>query len=195
MLVATSCLLSVLQETIIEEKQIENINKQPVQTVNKDSLEQGQCTITKWKRKRNEVFPFNVCDRIEIVTYDSTDGYDLGKIGYSTILTDSIGQYGFCERVPLNEKQIDTLFSIMYGYISIDDLHISAACYNPRHAILFYKGNTLVEYFEICFECMGTEYLRNQSRFPQFCNEQWCYLQEFFKRSGVKKRLGKLNCK
>lgn len=87
--------LTVLFSLSCEQKQIENTNKQPVQTVNKDSLEQGQCTITKWKRKRKEVFPFNVCDRIEIVTYDSTGGYDMGKIGYRTILTDSIGQYGF----------------------------------------------------------------------------------------------------
>lgn len=177
-----------------EQKQIENTNKQQAQTVNKDSIEVGQCKLSEWKRKRNDVFPFNVCDRIELVTYNSTGTYDWGKIGYNTILTDSIGQYGFCERVRLNEKQVDTLFAIIYGYVSIDDEHIRAACYNPRHAILFYKGNTLVEYFEICFECMGTEYLRNQSRFPQFCNEQWCYLQQFFKDVGIKKRLKAIQC-
>jgi hypothetical protein len=158
--------------------------------------EKGHCTISKFKLERKKTFPFNVCDRIELVTYDSlfTNFPIEQRIWKKTILSNSLGRYGFCERVSLNEKQTDSLFAIIYNYESIDDVHLSSACYNPRHAILFYKGNTLVQYFEICFECMGTQYLRNKSRFPKFCNDQWCYLQQFFRDSEIKKRLGKSKC-
>jgi len=151
----------------------------------------GQCIYSKSTRKINDIFPFNACDRIELVTYDS-----IGKENEfrqihraRTILTDSLGQYGFCERVRIDSILTDSLFSIFYNYKSIDSMHIRAACYNPRHAILFYKGQTLIEYFEICFECAGTEYLRKESSFPGFCNEQWSYLKQFFRNAGIKTRL------
>jgi len=154
--------------------------------------EMGQCVYRKSTRKITEVFPFNTCDRIELVAYDSTDEkYAYKQISRKTVLTDSLAQYGFGERVRIDSILTDSLFSILYNYGSIDSMHIRSACYSPRHAILFYKENTLIEYFEICFECRGTEYLRKESSFPGFCNEQWSYLKQFFKDSGIKTRLNR----
>ncbi|MCH2231402.1 MAG: hypothetical protein MK105_13780 [Crocinitomicaceae bacterium] len=55
------------------------------------------------------------------------------------------------KRIELKSTLYDSLFNILYD----SELSTSsAACYNPRHGIIFYDINSsVIGYLEICFEC------------------------------------------
>ena len=95
------------------------------------------------------------------------------------------------DRVALNKNQIDTVFSILYDYRFTTDstLQESAACYNPRHAILFYKNDKLIEYLEICFECQRIEHIDKKTKLEVMCFDKWCFLSEYFKHCGMTRYL------
>jgi hypothetical protein len=62
------------------------------------------------------------------------------------------------------------------------------SCFNPRNAILFYdKNGDLIEYIDICFECLkhtnSYEKLDNQS---YWCEQKYWRLQKLFEKVGVK---------
>jgi hypothetical protein len=48
---------------------------------------------------------------------------------------------------------------------------IKADCYNPRHIILFYKQNKLIDFYEFCAECGGSMQSKNIN-FPELCSEK-----------------------
>jgi hypothetical protein len=165
-----------------------------------DHLREQRCFFTKSKFSKDSIFPFSQADKIEIISYDSTSARSFfgGRINRNGSLHDSLSQNGIRERVVLYTGQIDTIYSILYDYKFSNDntLEESAACYNPRHAILFYKANKLIEYLEICFECQRIEFVDRRSNFGIMCDDKWCYLIEYFKKCGIKSNFSeKNNCR
>jgi len=162
-----------------------------------DEMNEQKCVYKKYPYPKDSVFPFSQADKVEIIAYDSAFGSAFmgGRIHGYTIerLNDSMAtKSNIKDKVELNKNQTDTLFSIFLDY-AFGDANtgiLSAACYNPRHAILFYKEGKLIEYVEICFECGGIEFVDSKSKFSKliydnFCYDKRCYLIEFFKKCGV----------
>jgi hypothetical protein len=56
--------------------------------------------------------------------------------------------------VSLSEIQIETLDSIINGRKNISgEAILPADCFNPRHNIVFFNNDTLVNYISVCYEC------------------------------------------
>jgi hypothetical protein len=115
----------------------------------------------------------------------------------------------FWESVFLNMNQIDSLSEIMlfkknpypsdFTETQIDSIvteaNISAACFNPHHAIIFYdKNEKPLLRWNICFGCGNFEIdaspvYANEIYKLYVCNRQLDALKIFFKNIGIKKEL------
>ena len=60
-----------------------------------------------------------------------------------------------------------------------------ADCYNPRHLILFYKQNKIVDFYEFCAECGGSRQSKNII-FPELCTGKGDRIIEIFKEMRLK---------
>ncbi|MCR6640557.1 MAG: hypothetical protein NVV82_16545 [Sporocytophaga sp.] len=153
-------------------------------------IKELRCVYSKSKYSKDSVFPFNESNKIEFIAYDSTSQADFfgGRIIKMKEPHDSLSSVRIRERVKLNGGQIDTLFSILHDYKINNDNTFgeAAACYNPRHAILFYKNNKLIEILEICFECQQLGHIDKRSEFGVMCHDKWCYLIQYFMKCGIK---------
>ena len=170
-----------------------------------DEMNEQECVYKKYPYPKDSVFPFSQADKIEIIAYDSAFGsaFTGGRIHGYTIerLRDSMSiKSNIRDKVILNKNQADTLFSIFvdYTFENASTGIVSADCYNPRHAILFYKDGQLIEYVEICFECARIEFIGRKSKFAKFCYNnfcegKWCYLSEYFKKCGMANNFSERN--
>lgn len=59
-----------------------------------------------------------------------------------------------------------------------------ADCYDPHHAILFYKNGKIIAYYEFCLEC-GKAKQSDNLRFPAFCLEKASALAALLESFGV----------
>ncbi|WP_298115131.1 hypothetical protein [Flavobacterium sp.] len=77
---------------------------------------------------------------------------------------------------------LDKYFSqkIAEVLLSTEKECIVADCYNPRHLILFYKQNKIVDFYEFCAECGGSRQSKNIN-FPELCTEKGDRIIEVFK--------------
>jgi|GEM_PF-966623 len=142
----------------------------------------GPCVFEKKDEMKN-TFPFNVSDKVELVSYQCRrDSYSNDNL----ISNDKFSVANIKQRVSLGKSQRDSVFSLLYNYkplpVGLDTLQ--ADCYNPRHSIVFYEKSKAIAFFEICFECGGTRQSKGVD-FGQFCPEKMCMLQTFFKTSGA----------
>lgn len=80
------------------------------------------------------------------------------------------------KKVQLNENEKNEVFEILYKELCF--MESSAACFNPRHALLFTKQKDTIGVLEICLECSrieGTEGIKN----PLMCDEMYYKLSAF----------------
>lgn len=194
----TYTLLFLILLAVLSCKESDNHSGKSVSTLTDDyenSIKELRCIYSKSKFSRDSVFPFNESNKIELIAYDSTSEADFfgGRITHMKKPHDSLSKVRIRERVVLNTGQTDTLFSIIHDYKFNDDRLYgeSAACYNPRHAILFYHDNKLIEVLEICFECQQIEHIDKRSKFGLMCHDKWCYLIQYFKKCGIKSNYSK----
>ena len=88
------------------------------------------------------------------------------------------------ERIVLTVKQIKDLESVLYDdkvceYVSI------AACYQPRHLIVFYDSEEKVlNALEICLSCIRIEPINNFN-YPDLCEQKMDKLEKLFKSFGI----------
>lgn len=181
--------------TIISLACCQNITqpKKEIPLIKKDSIigndivtdiEEGRCIYRKYDKKSNVTYPFNKADKIEIVYYpfreDSYTNNELIKDNQFTVKN-------IKERIILNANQKEELFSILYDYTTKSEKFYvdstPADCYNPRHSIIFYSGDKVISYLEVCLECGG---YKANSGFGNFCSDKYCMLQHYFKSSGIK---------
>ena len=148
------------------------------------------CTIISCK-EQNEKFEevqsnefLKEFDEIRLVSYNTkrdiySSNYEL-KIENDTIKIPSVN---FIDNVILKKKESDKIFNILLKFPEKCTL---ADCYNPRHIILFYKKNKMVEYFEFCAECGGSQSSSKKIKINSICYEQGKELIKVFKEMKLK---------
>jgi hypothetical protein len=97
------------------------------------------------EQKRLQFYPFNISDTIKLVSFR----YHMDK---SPIHKDSLVTDSLLEIKTLNPYEINKLTDILYNnfYKQSPNYGVSALCYLPRNAILFYsKDGRLKEFVEI----------------------------------------------
>lgn len=170
----------------------------------------GKMTV----EQRNAAFPFNQAKKVVLVAY-SPNGVHIDEDG-NDIKLDSLAvskfakvievvdlpsknlNYIVTEKVALNQIQIEELSNLMLNYkikkVSKGGLLVSpVGCYEPRNAIIFYdKGEKIVSYVEICFEChqfvqQPTETIQhfNVLGMVEECGQMIELFKDFFKKSGI----------
>ena len=156
-----------------------------------DSLSDNQidefdydCVYHKTNKKLSNTYPFSESDKIELVSYEE-------KKRYKSVRNDELIKDGrfvvpdIHQRTFLAQKQIDSLFSIIYNLESPTDSISHADCYNPRHSIVFYSKERAIAFLEICFSCHGTRQSKNMD-LGEFCSEKYCILERFFITNKIK---------
>jgi hypothetical protein len=128
--------------------------------------------------ERRATFPFSEAKKVVFVAFPSPnavfedeeddmlkkDSIDIVGWGLNVVKTFKLPEretkYIAIEMIELNQNQIDSLSHILINYkLKNDKLPetytvYASGCYEPRNAILFLDtNNTVISYFEICFEC------------------------------------------
>lgn len=135
-------------------------------------------------------FPIKNFSKIELVSYYNRIYWDTKFKGEFPIHKVLVENYKLTfdsamiqERVVLNKVQEKELLNLMVSdSCSIDQ--ITAACYNPRHMILFRDNkNRIIGYNEFCLECASS---RNSDNLEDF--QKYCYydMSNLFKKFGIK---------
>ena len=90
------------------------------------------------------------------------------------------------DNVELNDNQKKELFALLKNDIcGISGTH--AACYIPRHLILFYDENEkLIGFYEFCIECGGSVESESLKNIPTFCIEKGTKMEQLLKGFGLK---------
>ena len=99
---------------------------------------------------------------------------DNGKLTFDTTMVK--------ESLILNQSQLNELSILLQETCYIPES--VAACYMPRHLILFRdKNNRIIAYNEFCFDCVGSRNSKNLDNYQSFCMNN---MAELFKKSGIK---------
>ena len=145
-------------------------------------------TFSKVINKRD--FPIKNFSKIELISYYNRIYWDTkfkGEFPTHKVLVEdyklTFDSTMIQERIVLNKVQEKELLNLMLSdSCSIDQ--IAAACYNPRHMILFRDNkNRIIGYDEFCLECASS---RNSDNLEDF--QQYCYydMSNLFKKFGIK---------
>jgi hypothetical protein len=133
------------------------------------------------EQKRLQFYPFNISDTIKLVSFR----YHKNKspINKDSLVTDSL-----LEIKTLGPYEIIKLTDILYNnfYKQSPNYGVSALCYLPRNAILFYKGGKLKEFVEICFHCHNYELSSKEISMGDECTQKMEKLMKLFASSGIK---------
>ena len=138
--------------------------------------------------KIEETFPFSEAEKIEIISYPVRRNWDTitndkGRWGVINIVKDKklqVNPKGIKDRIILNDNLKDKLFKAIYTLYEPSE---TAACFDPRHAVLFYnKKSEIIAYIEICFHC-GTYKFSDNFKHGSF---NVGTLRQVFKDAGIK---------
>jgi len=149
----------------------------------------GVPIVSKVINKRD--FPIKNFSKIELVSYydrimwDTLDYKD--KTPFRKILVDNyrltFDSTMIQERVILNKMQEKELLSLMVSDTCAPE-ELSAACYKPRHMILFRDNkNRIIGYDEFCIECVGSRSSDNLTGFQKYCYSD---MQKLLEKFGIK---------
>jgi hypothetical protein len=87
------------------------------------------------------------------------------------------------ERVVLNKNQENQLLKLMVCDTCVPE-EISAACYDPRHMIVFRDDrNRIIGYNEFCINCIGSRSSTNLYGFQKYCYSD---MGGLFRKFGIK---------
>lgn len=141
----------------------------------------------KVKRK----FPIDDISKVEIYSYYDRTSWDTVKVNEKAPLYKELIKEGkltfntafIKEKIILNKNQQKELVNLMVCDTCIPS-ELPAACYMPRHLILFkHANNKILGYNEFCFECIGSRQSKNLENFQKFCLNDMSLL---FKKFGIK---------
>ena len=140
------------------------------------------CSL-KHKEEVNSIF--DKVNRIEILAYvdrnqwNQEDNPDYLKFNFIQNGKLKISKKYLKNRISLNKEQIEILKSKLR---KCDRENWAAACYDPRHAILFYDENDKIfGHIEMCFDCNGSRSSENLKNFSECA----LGLEETFKKFGI----------
>lgn len=122
-------------------------------------------------------------DKLRLISYNThrnlyDDKYVL-KIENDSI---QIPEIKYIDDIVLNENFSRKIVDVL---LSTENECVLADCYNPRHIILFYKENKVIDFYEFCAECGGSRQSKN-IRFPELCSDKGDKLIEIFKEMKLK---------
>jgi hypothetical protein len=157
-------------------------------------------SVSKTIHKRE--FPIKNFSKIEVVSYYDRISWDTleykKEAPFRKILVDNyrltFDSTKIQERVVLNKIQEKELLNLMVCDTCVPE-ELSAACYKPRHMILFRdKKNRIIGYDEFCIECVGSRSSDNLNGFQKYCySDMQKLLEKFgitlFIESGDEKRV------
>ena len=127
--------------------------------------------------KMEQNFPFSESEKIEIISFPVR--YE--PIVFEKKLIDSIG---IKERFFLNEHQKNDLFNSLF--LNENEECTVAACFDPRHAILFYNDKSeIIAHIVICFDCGNTTESEGLNC-NRLCYEGLGSILKIFKKAGIK---------
>lgn len=147
--------------------------------------------ISKSINKTNRIFKLDRLSKVEILSYPNRILWDTisfnGMIPFDKELISNnkltFESKFIKERINLNKEQILELTQLMSSD-SCEPKEMVAACYMPRHLILFKdKKDTIIAYNEICIECVGSRYSSNIEVYQKYCMTD---MKDFFKKVGIK---------
>jgi hypothetical protein len=122
-------------------------------------------------------------DKIRLISYNThRDVYSSNyepKIENDTV---KIPNIKFIDNVILDKYFAEKITEVLF---SEENECVLADCYNPRHIILFYKQNKLVDFYEFCAECGGSRQSKNIN-FPELCTDKGDKIIEIFKEMKLK---------
>jgi hypothetical protein len=142
----------------------------------------NSCNL-KHKREINSIF--DKVNRIEILAY--VDRNQWNQEDNSDFLKLNFIQNG---KLEINKKYLKNIISLNKNQIEILKNKLSkcktenwaAACYDPRHALLFYdEKDKIFGYIEMCFDCNRSESSENLKLFSDCALD----LKESFKEFGI----------
>lgn len=177
------CICLALLLFSCEKRKTETQASKPALTL-EDSI---RCIHYKSNRKLSETFPFSEADKIVVHSYEAR------LYGHITDKLISNGKFtlkDFKETITLDPTQKDSLFALFYDYKTRYDecgAMIVAACYVPRHSIVFYKGKKAIAFLELCLECGHAN--TNDTNFGDFCYGKMDLFEKYFKSIGIKEGL------
>ena len=143
-------------------------------------------SISKVINKRE--FPLKNFSKIELMSYYDRIMWDTvkykGEQPFHKILVDdyklTFDSTKIQERIILNKIQDKELLNLMISDTCVPE-ELSAACYKPRHMILFRdKKNRIIGYDEFCIECVGSRSSENLKGFQKYCYSDMQKLLEKF---------------
>lgn len=157
-------------------------------------------SVSKTIHKRE--FPITNFSKIEVVSYYDRIMWDTleykKEVPFRKILVDkyklTFDSTKIQERVVLNKIQEKELINLMVSDTCVPE-ELSAACYKPRHMILFRdKKSRIIGYNEFCIECVGSRNSDNLNGFQKYCySDMQKLLEKFgitlFIESGDEKRV------
>lgn len=122
-------------------------------------------------------------DKIRLISYNThRDVYSSNyepKIENDTV---KIPNIKFIDNVILDKYYAEKITEVLF---SEENECVLADCYNPRHIILFYKKDKLVDFYEFCAECGGSRQSKNIN-FPELCTDKGDKIIEIFKEMKMK---------
>jgi hypothetical protein len=146
-------------------------------------------SVSKVINKRE--FPLKNFSKIEIVSYYDRIKWDTleykKESPFYKILVDnyklSFDSAMIQERVVLKKAQEKELLDLMICDTCVPE-EISAACYMPRHMILFRDNkNRIIGYNEFCINCIGSRSSTNLNGFQKYCYSD---MGDLFRKFGIK---------
>jgi hypothetical protein len=140
--------------------------------------------------KIKDTFPFSEADKIEVISFSNGEGAVLEIENDAFKLKDAkVRKRSIKEQVVLKKQEIKNLFSILYNYNTKDSSSIATDCYDPHHAILFYKSDKAIDFLEVCFHCKNIRNSEKES-FDGFCAKKYDKLGHFIKQLGFTMNFG-----
>lgn len=88
------------------------------------------------------------------------------------------------EKIKLTKKEVAEIYKILFSskickYVSV------AACYQPRHLIVFYDSEEkVINALEICLSCIQIQSINNFN-YPDLCEQKMDKLEKLFKSFGI----------
>ena len=115
-------------------------------------------------------FPFSKAVNVELFFYKEAqeEGANLKRFSKVPIK----------KKVKLNDAEKQKLFEILYKENC--SFNSAAACYLPRHALVFTTKKDTIGIIEVCLECSGMQVTKGIEE-PEMCDEMVEKLDKFFK--------------
>jgi hypothetical protein len=150
------------------------------------------CVYQKSRRTRQTTVPFNQADTIKVFSYPEP-GSEIQEDGTQTtpkrkpivLVKKAVRVSEIKEVVRLTDAQKDSLFALFYDWKSPKGTDRGAACYQPRHCIIFYKKQRVVAFFEICLTCHQVNHTPKVD-FGELCGDKFNQFRTFFYQIGIR---------